>query len=229
MKASLGLIALALAAAPATAQHMHFHAVPLPGIQYQRPYAGPMPIPVTLPVAAWRPPVYYPYAPVGPYFYPYPFGYMAPVGPSPMTNTEYAPGKGVDTYVTESYTYAAPVAAPSTTNTEYVLARSGNPFVANSYEYAPAVVAPMRESAPPLAPGTAMITLEVPADATVVFQGQATTQTGTRRQFVTPAMSGSGKYDVKVSWKNGDQAAEQELAIDVNPGDRRVVTVIANR
>jgi uncharacterized protein (TIGR03000 family) len=66
----------------------------------------------------------------------------------------------------------------------------------------------------------ATITLTVPADAEVVFNGKATTQTGTERIYRVPPLE-KGKsysYDVVVRWKKDGKVVEEKKTIEVRMG-----------
>lgn len=65
------------------------------------------------------------------------------------------------------------------------------------------------------------ITVAVPADAELWFQGQKTTQKGAFRQFQTPALKpGSYTYEVKARWDDKGKPKEETRKITVRPGDR---------
>lgn len=64
------------------------------------------------------------------------------------------------------------------------------------------------------------ITVAVPADAELWFQGQKTTQKGALRQFQTPALKpGSFTYEVKASWEDKGKKVQQTRTISVKAGD----------
>jgi uncharacterized protein (TIGR03000 family) len=106
---------------------------------------------------------------------------------------------------------------------------SGNYLVstaryAPTYGYAAAGAADVDDD---LAPGTARISLDVPAGAEVQVQGQPLEGSGTHRVFVTPALSGPGEYDVVVRWKGADgQQKEYKHTVPVRPGTRSSLRVM---
>jgi uncharacterized protein (TIGR03000 family) len=59
---------------------------------------------------------------------------------------------------------------------------------------------------PSKAPATATVTVVVPESASVFFDGSATTQTGTQRQFVTPPLQPGRNfyYDIEARWTAQD-------------------------
>jgi len=81
----------------------------------------------------------------------------------------------------------------------------------------------------PAAPsaGTATVTVTVPEGATVYVEGQALkSQTGTTRQFVSPALT-PGKtytYDIRATWTGPDgKKVERTVSVDVRAGARESV------
>jgi uncharacterized protein (TIGR03000 family) len=81
---------------------------------------------------------------------------------------------------------------------------------------------------PPASNLPATIELTVPADAQVWFDGQATTQTGTVRRFVTPPLNAEGdySYEVKIRWNKDGQPAEQTKTISVSAGGLRQLNLL---
>jgi len=69
---------------------------------------------------------------------------------------------------------------------------------------------------------TASIRVLVPADAEVIFQGQAMPARGTERTFVTPPLTVGTRYryDVEASWRQADQDMHQNRRVYVRAGDR---------
>ncbi len=68
----------------------------------------------------------------------------------------------------------------------------------------------------------AKVTMIVPADAKVFFDGDATTQTGTERTYLSPALP-RGKqfhYNVLVRWTENGKAVEQTRRVTVRAGSR---------
>ena len=60
----------------------------------------------------------------------------------------------------------------------------------------------------------------VPSDADVFFDGSATTETGTERVFVTPALAVGQKfdYDIEAQWSANGQAVDQTRKVLVTAG-----------
>jgi uncharacterized protein (TIGR03000 family) len=72
----------------------------------------------------------------------------------------------------------------------------------------------------------AIVQVEVPANATVLFDGAQTKQGGTMRTYETPALE-SGytyHYDVKARWEENGKPVERTRRINVYPGGRITVT-----
>jgi uncharacterized protein (TIGR03000 family) len=68
--------------------------------------------------------------------------------------------------------------------------------------------------------GTARVTVLVPADAQVFFDGATTTDTGSKRLFVTPALE-KGKdyyYSIRADWTEDGQPVEQTRRVLVKAG-----------
>jgi uncharacterized protein (TIGR03000 family) len=60
------------------------------------------------------------------------------------------------------------------------------------------------------------VTVQVPADAQVWFNGVKTHLTGTTRKFVSPPMApGNYRYEIRASWAGQNQTRE----VTVHPGD----------
>ena len=76
---------------------------------------------------------------------------------------------------------------------------------------------------------TATVQVEVPANATLWFDGVQTKQTGARRTFHTPALERghSYHYDVKARWEQDGKPVERTRRVDVYAGAR--VTVDFNQ
>jgi uncharacterized protein (TIGR03000 family) len=66
----------------------------------------------------------------------------------------------------------------------------------------------------------AHITVLVPPDAEVFFDGQPTVQRGAERAFVTPPLptNKTGRYDVLARWKDGGKTVERTRSIEVSGG-----------
>jgi uncharacterized protein (TIGR03000 family) len=75
------------------------------------------------------------------------------------------------------------------------------------------------------ADNTATVQVEVPADATLWFDGVQTKQTGAMRTFTTPELE-SGRsyhYDVKARWEQNGKPVERTRRVEVYPGARATV------
>src|SRR6266851_8144914 len=68
----------------------------------------------------------------------------------------------------------------------------------------------------------AEITVVVPADAEVFFDGDATTQKGTERLFFTPPLEVGKKYhyEILARWKQGGKTVEQTRKVPLTGGSR---------
>jgi uncharacterized protein (TIGR03000 family) len=89
---------------------------------------------------------------------------------------------------------------------------------------APAAIAPP-EPTLRLPDGAALVVVRAPADAEVVFQGEATSQRGRLRLFVTPPLEAEREltYDLRVKWNQGGKAVEKSQTFRVRPGDRLLI------
>jgi uncharacterized protein (TIGR03000 family) len=167
--------------------------------------------------------------------------------------TTYAPGYGM------TYGYGGASTSPysyvgyGNTYTPYRFANSGyrgvgyagyGTTVPSSWAMAPnsyvAFYPPSFPRSSPAAPATpagygggadnrATVQVEVPAGATLWFDGVQTKQTGAMRTFTTPALE-SGRsyhYDVKARWEQDGKPVERTRRVDVYPGAR--VTVDFNQ
>lgn len=80
-------------------------------------------------------------------------------------------------------------------------------------------------AATPYGPGVAAgagapvrLTVHVPPDADVWFNGNQTQQKGPVRQFMTPPVAGEGKYEVRAAWRVDGQVVTQARTVNVAPG-----------
>jgi uncharacterized protein (TIGR03000 family) len=73
-----------------------------------------------------------------------------------------------------------------------------------------------------------LISMRVPADAQVTFDGEKTKQTGTFRQFLSPALEGKGPftYQIKVSWTENGAPVTRTRSLNVQPGQRLMVNMM---
>jgi uncharacterized protein (TIGR03000 family) len=69
----------------------------------------------------------------------------------------------------------------------------------------------------PPAGNRARVHVRLPADATLLVDGDATQQTGAERDFVTPPLTPGTTYTytLKARWMQGDQPVEKTLKVDV--------------
>jgi uncharacterized protein (TIGR03000 family) len=79
----------------------------------------------------------------------------------------------------------------------------------------------------PVDANTATIRLQVPEGARVWFDGEATSQSGADRIFVSPALTPgyAYSYHIRVQWHENGQAVERTRDITVHAGDRINVQV----
>jgi len=83
--------------------------------------------------------------------------------------------------------------------------------------------APSYNRAPAAQP--ARVTVNVPPDAELSFNGTRTQQAGSVRQFVTPPLQpGSYQYDISATWMENGQRQTQTRQVTVHPGDDLNVT-----
>lgn len=70
-------------------------------------------------------------------------------------------------------------------------------------------------------PDKVLINVAVPSDATVSFQGKATTQTGSLRRFISPAIATgySYTYSVQATWMENGRVVSQSRSFAVQPGE----------
>jgi uncharacterized protein (TIGR03000 family) len=66
------------------------------------------------------------------------------------------------------------------------------------------------------------IRMQVPGSARIWFDGEATSQTGTDRTFVSPSLPTGREYvyHVRVQWVENDKAVERTRDVTVHAGDR---------
>jgi uncharacterized protein (TIGR03000 family) len=82
------------------------------------------------------------------------------------------------------------------------------------------------EDPPP--PDVALIVVKLPAEAELWFNGAATSQSGSYRRFVTPALSGPGpfKYTLRVRWRLGTVELSRVEEIHIQPGATATVNLL---
>jgi uncharacterized protein (TIGR03000 family) len=88
-----------------------------------------------------------------------------------------------------------------------------------------AVQVPGRTDDPSSAAQPARITVRVPADAVVWFDGVPTRQSGPWRRLVTPPLEPGRKYryEVRARWGEGGQAVERQRRLSFRAGDNLTV------
>src|SRR5262249_31075720 len=136
-------------------------------------------------------------------FYP---SYYPSYGYSPPYSYSYGSYDYSDPYSYGSYDYSYPYSYDT-----YPYSYGG---VAPSYADGTTSAAPPAATSPSAYPGAAVtaqadtlahLTVRVPADARVWFDGAATTSTGPVRQFPSPPLTPGKRYsyEVRASWKEG--------------------------
>jgi uncharacterized protein (TIGR03000 family) len=98
------------------------------------------------------------------------------------------------------------------------------PNVEPSYYYPYAAYRPMEQA---VEVNAALIRLSVPNDARIWIEGDATSQTGTERTFVSPALTPGREYvyHIRVQWDENGKAAERKRDVTVHAGDRINVNI----
>jgi uncharacterized protein (TIGR02246 family) len=86
-----------------------------------------------------------------------------------------------------------------------------------------ALVAPAtaRPANAPAAQAAAIITIAVPPNAEVFFDGTATTQTGSERSFVSPLLDAGRKYsyEIRARWRENGRIVQRSQKLSVSGGD----------
>lgn len=117
---------------------------------------------------------------------------------------------------TPYYSYTDPIAPYSSPR----LATSPSANPSYSYNYAPFTAAELA-SRSAVAPKSATIHVVLPdPQATVLFDGRATTSTGSDRFYHSPALTpgGSYNYQLRVTWMQDGHEVTQEKTVAVTPG-----------
>ncbi len=102
----------------------------------------------------------------------------------------------------------------------------GDDGYANPGYYSPPTYAqPMPYAQPTSIPANiAEVRVIVPdPQAAVMFDGHATSQTGTDRLFDTPPLAGTSQYHIRATWMQNGQQMSQERVVSVTPGQMAVV------
>jgi uncharacterized protein (TIGR03000 family) len=78
------------------------------------------------------------------------------------------------------------------------------------------------EKDPPADPNAATVRMHVASGAHVWFDGDATSETGTDRAYVSPALEQGHEYvyHIRVQWSENNQPVERKRDITVHAGDR---------
>jgi uncharacterized protein (TIGR03000 family) len=73
----------------------------------------------------------------------------------------------------------------------------------------------------------ATIRMQVPSNASVSIEGQATSQRGMDRTFISPTLAPGREYvyHVRVQWEENGKAVERNRDITVHAGDRISLTI----
>jgi uncharacterized protein (TIGR03000 family) len=81
----------------------------------------------------------------------------------------------------------------------------------------------------PDAGSEAWVTVRVPAaNAEVFINGDKTDQTGTTREFISPALDKADKYQITARWMQNGQQVERKKEVRVEPGRRSMVDFVAD-
>jgi uncharacterized protein (TIGR03000 family) len=85
-----------------------------------------------------------------------------------------------------------------------------------------------QEAPPPESVGadaTAQVTVIVPADADVFFDGQPTSETGTERVFTTPVLTAGQNftYEIEAQWSANDQSFDRTRKVPIKAGAKVTV------
>jgi|SRR5581483_4445305 len=125
-------------------------------------------------------------------------------GPNPIFGSPGAYGPG-------QYSYPAPGTYGSTTF---------NPFGIPPLSGSPAYNVPDPLADWPVV-GAAKVTVRLPADAQLWVDGRPTKQTGSVREFITPAVLKAGLtyyYTFRAQWPEGDRTVTRERRVAVRTG-----------
>jgi uncharacterized protein (TIGR03000 family) len=105
-----------------------------------------------------------------------------------------------------------------------------------AYAYTPDGTITQTEQPPPppadtpkLDDNAVLIGVRVPEGATIWFDGEKTTQTGTFREFTSPPLEPGQKfsYEIKAVWTENGQEVSRLRRIDVYAGDRMMVNFMS--
>jgi len=75
---------------------------------------------------------------------------------------------------------------------------------------------------PPVDVNAVMVRMHVPSRARVWFDGEATSQTGAARDYVSPALTPGHNYvyHIRVQWDENNEVVERQRDVTVHAGDR---------
>ncbi|HVS35606.1 MAG TPA: TIGR03000 domain-containing protein [Gemmataceae bacterium] len=93
----------------------------------------------------------------------------------------------------------------------------------------PVAVAPVVDPGADVPATAAVLRVHVPADAEVWVSGDATTQRGEQRRFITPPLEAGRNqgYTLRARWMEGGKPVERTEDVRVHPGDRLTVDFLA--
>jgi uncharacterized protein (TIGR03000 family) len=99
------------------------------------------------------------------------------------------------------------------------------------YDYVPES-APLANAPAPrmnIPDNAALIDVRVPGNAEVLIDEQKTNQTGTMREFVTPALDPGQEfsYDIRARWTENGQEVVRHRKVNFHAGDRLTVNLMA--
>ncbi len=169
----------------------------------------------------------------------YAYEYSPAVYPT-VGYADYTAARPVATHSPYAYAGYGTVFGPGYVGVNYAGYRASMPssWAAASYNYVaffpPTFTGDSPAAAPPLPPSDtsvaaigsrATVQVEVPANATVWFNGAQMKQGGTMRTFETPAVENGYTYyyDVKARWEENGKPVERTQRIAVYPGGRVTV------
>jgi uncharacterized protein (TIGR03000 family) len=105
-------------------------------------------------------------------------------------------------------------------------------IVINSWKWRgspPVAAAPVVDPDAGVPTAAAVLRVRVPTDAEVWVSGEATTQRGDMRRFITPPLEAGRNqgYTLRARWTEGGKAVERSEDVRVHPGDRLTVDFLA--
>jgi uncharacterized protein (TIGR03000 family) len=153
---------------------------------------------------------------MGGYHYGYGGGYQS--DPYHDAYGPYSPYSSGSYFPNDYYPYSG--LSPSYGSNFSNLYGSGVPYLGGATTAAPAAGYQSFYPAPP--DTTAHVTVHVPADARVWFDGAATTSTGAVREFQSPSLASGSQYtyDLRAQWNENGHTVEQTKKVAVTAGGR---------